>query len=479
MLCTAGTSMRAVTVARSGAVQCLRTSRPMATRTAARNVRLQSTLPQQAKSAINNASHKAPGGVPPHITAGFVGGLVAVGGGYLWYSWSGTKAVVDTLRTGIDTFESAKSTVKDTASKASEKAPSAKSALDFVRATANTYSAFLPAEARESVDNAFDSLDSLIAAGSPHADELNKLVGDTYGELRVVFADGAFDAPTAVKVQHIIEDKSQAVRRLLGDVGQDILDKNPKLNEWLKSTGDSAALNELKKVAEDAGGEGKDILTSTYSELNELLKGGKATDPATLYKAAGIIRDKTNQARELGKKSAEKAWEEAYENFTEAGGLLEALPEDVQKMLKENAEPLKKAVLASGTGGAVYETFGMLRKYATSGDKDGAKKVKAYLEKKIKDASDSGTTNSLLNDKTFDKASKVLEEYVKSIPGGEEFLKNTPQLKDLLEIANTSKSPEARKLAEDTVEELGQVLNKRVEQAKKLLDKNQKTGAKH
>lgn len=400
------------------------------------------------------------------LAAGFAGGLVALSGGYAWYHISGAKKVVETARITIETLESAKEKVVTAT-------PSPTAALGFVRSTISSYAAFLPAGTKETLDSAFDSLDQLSAG--PHAKEAEKILSDTYAELRKIFQEGGFDAGTAEKVQHVVEDKAKALRRLMGDLGQDILDKNPKLAETLKSTGDSAALQELKKFASDVGPEANDIIQDTYKELNDLLKNGSVTDPSTLYKATSIIHEKTQAVKELSKKAAERAWDDASSALKKEGGVLDKLPSEVRTALEDNMDDLRKVALSGGSVGGVYEIFKMIRKYATSNDS--GKSLTEYIQKKVADGKESAQNLPGMSEESWGRAVEMVEKYVKSMPGGEKALASAPPMKELYKLAQ-QKSPEARKLMEDTLKDLSEVLNKRLEQAKELAGETKEEGKK-
>lgn len=402
------------------------------------------------------------------LAAGLAGGIVALSGGYAWYHISGVKKVVETAKSTIETFETAKDKVVTAT-------PSPTAALGFVRSTISSYAAFLPKGTKETLDSAFESLDQL--SSGPHAKEAEKILADTYAELKKIFQEGGFDASTAEKVQHVVEDKSKALRRLMGDVGQEILDKNPKLAETLKSTGDSAALQELKKFASDVGPEANEIIQDTYKELNDLLKNGSVTDPTTLYKATSIIHEKTQAVKELSSKAAERAWDDASAALKKEGGVLDKLPSEVKTALEDNMDGLRRVALSGGSVGGVYEIFKMIRKYATSNDKDASSKLKEYITQKVGEGKDTAQSMANMSEESWGRAVEMVEKYVKSMPGGEKALSAAPPMKELYKLAQ-QKSPEARKLMEDTLKDLSDVLNKRLEQAKELAGETKEEGKK-
>lgn len=386
-----------------------------------------------------------------------------------------------TIRSTVDTVQSAKDAV---ASRLPD-APAPKQALKYIRNAATSYAAFLPGDAKEKMDSAFEQLEDL--ASGPRAEEVQKLVNDTYAELKKVFRDGGFDASTAEHVRDILEDKGKRLRRLMGDVGQQLLDKTPGLQEALKKSGAGDALGDISRVAKDVGPEASKIVQEMYDDLEKLLGGASltaaATDPNKIYKAVSIIREKSDQVRKLGQKATERAWEEAYGDLvSNKDGLLDMVPEDVKGFLSENADSLKKVALGGGGVGSVYEIVGVIRRYAQEGQGgEGAKKLKEYVEDKVKQVSSSGrggVAGALLSGaggQNWDSILKQAEDYVKQIPGGEKILASTPKAKDMVDLFK-NKSPEAKKLAEETVKEVSEVLNRRLEQAKELAKETKNEG---
>ncbi|KAF8438307.1 hypothetical protein BGX38DRAFT_1144975 [Terfezia claveryi] len=414
------------------------------------------------------------------LVAGFAGGFVALAGVYIWYHVSGTAKVMKTLRSTAETVERMKETVKEKLSEA----PASNQALKYIRNAARSYANLLPGEAKEKMDSAFDQLEDF--ASGPRAEEVQNLVNETYAEVRKIFNEGGFDAHTAEMLKDVLEDKGKKLRRLVGDVGQQLLDKTPGLQDALKRSGAGNALSDITKIAKETGPEATKVVQDMYRELEQLLEGqsltGAATDPTTIYKAVTIIQNKSDQVRRLGQKATEQAWNEAYGDLlSNKDGLLDLLPGNVRDFMKENAEGLKRAALQTGSVGGVYEVIGIIRRNAQNGE-EGAKKIKDYVGDKVKQvSSDKGGDmigSSIVGSggDNWDNIISQAENYLRQIPGGDKLSETIPKARDIMELFQY-RSPQARRLAEETMREVSDVLNRKVEEAKRLANEVAKEGS--
>ena len=388
---------------------------------------------------------------------------------------SGTAKVIKTLRSTAETVEKVKEAMKEKL----PEAPAPKQTLKYIRNAARSYANLLPGEAKEKMDSAFDQLEDL--ASGPRAEEVQNLVNETYTELRKIFNEGGFDAHTAERVKDILDDKGKKLRRLVGDVGQQLLDKTPGLQDALKRSGAGDALSDITRIAKDTGPEATKAVQDMYRELEQLLGGqsmtGAATDPTKIYKAVTIIRDKSDHVRRLGLKATEQAWSEAYGDLlSNKDGLLDLLPGNVKEFMEENAEALKRAALETGGVGGVYEVIGIIRQNAQNGE-EGAKKIKDYVGDKVKQGGKSGMTILGSGGGNWDNIMSQAEQYLKQMPGGDKVLETAPKARDIMELFQ-HKSPQARRLAEETVQEVSDVLNRKVKEAKQLAKEAANEGSK-
>jgi len=98
------------------------------------------------------------------------------------------------------------------------------------------------------------------------------------------------------------------------------------------------------------------------------------------------------------------------------------------------------------------------------------------LYEKIKSAVESGSTDELEKyvkdaaNKTKQSAGGGLDQYLKMVPGGDQVVSKLGQLQELAQ----KKGPEAQKLLEETMKEVGDVLSRKSEEAKKLANEAKK-----
>ncbi|KAF8540628.1 hypothetical protein BDD12DRAFT_880270 [Trichophaea hybrida] len=293
--------------------------------------------------------------------------------------------------------------------------PNRNEIVSFLRFTFGLYLSFIPGATA-----IFDELDSLAES---HGDELNNVLLEAYNDLKATLEKGGFDAPTVKKVGEIA--------KRLGD--------------------------QLKELGKDMGQKAKKVVDEAYKEVGELFQQG--VSPQGIYKATQLVQEKTQQVKDLGRNAAEKAWEKGTQ---EAQQYLDKVPQ-VKKVVEENMSSIKAMALGGGLSTSMIpQVFQKVKEAATSqGDsRENAEKLKKYFE----DLAQQGKSKmgGFQNSDTW----QMVEKYIKSIPGGEEALKDTPSLNELISLSK--KGPEAEKLAKETVQEISEVLKKRIQQAKDL-----------
>ncbi|KAG8943369.1 hypothetical protein FRC04_002925 [Tulasnella sp. 424] len=118
-----------------------------------------------------------------------VGGGVVLAGGYGYYHFSGTRALVQTS-------QSVQSILKSAKDSAFEKAPAPNEVIQFLRSTTKSYASFFPG-ASSYVDASFDAIDRL---EQTHRKKVDAIVKQIYDELREITKNGGVDAQTAQKI---------------------------------------------------------------------------------------------------------------------------------------------------------------------------------------------------------------------------------------------------------------------------------------
>lgn len=348
---------------------------------------------------------------------GLAGGAVALFGGYLWYYFSGAKSVVNTVHT-------TKSYVDTAFKKTAEKVPEPNQAVQWLRDTVTTYTKMIPG-ASVYVDSAFDDLDKV---REKHGDEVDKIIRDTYGELKDVTKAG-FSVEAFSKGWDVIQNCFKRISALAADAAEDILDNHPQLKDKVGGN-----IGQLKQMGKDYGPEAKAKVDETWQQVQDILKGGIGV--GTVAKLQTLIQEKTQEVKKYG----DAAWKKGVE---QAKPLLDKQPE-----LKEFIEKNKDKLLQGDLG----QLWQKLQEAAKSGNADDVEKfVKEQVDSLSKKAGGGGG----------------IEQFLQIIPGGSEI---APKLQQLQELSQKH-GQEAEKLVKSAIEDIKKVLQQKVEEGQKLKDK--------
>lgn len=424
----------------------LRTRTALPRRVVRPHVRLNSTK-SSGRVGSSTDSESSP------LIAGAIGGLVTLVGGYAWYHFSGTKKVVQTARSTIETMEAAKQ-------KVSEKTPSPFEAMGFIRSTTQSYLSSIPG-AGPAVNAAFQELDKL---SESHGEEVNKILLETYQELRGVIDNGGFDRKTGEQVTDILKRRAKQMKELSKDAGHKILEDNPKLKEQVGN-----GVDQLRQLGKTYGPEAQRVVDETYSQVQDILAQGMT--PQGVYRATNLVQDKIKEVKQMGKKAAETAWNEGSKEMQQ---YMDKLPSGVRGVLDDNMQSLKDLALSGGISTSMIpQIFNRVKEAASEGSDslEDTQQFKEFVDEVTKKAqSNSGLLNMNLGDNEgWQKTLQVAEEYLKSIPGGEKALRETPSFNEFVDLTK-KKGPEAERLAKETMQEISDVLSKRLDEAKKLLE---------
>lgn len=339
-------------------------------------------------------------------------------GGYLWYSFSGAKSVVNSV-------SSAKSYVDTAFKKTTEAAPEPNQAVKWLRDTVTSYTRMIPG-ASIYVDKAFDDLDKI---REKHGDEVDKIITNTYNELKKTTQKG-FSVEAATDAWDILQKCLKRISGLAGDAAQDILENHPQLKEKV-----GGRFDQLKQMGDQYGPEAKKQVEETWNQASDILKGGFSAE--TLKKIQDLIQEKTKDLQKYG----DQAWQKGIE---QAKPIL-----DKQPQLKELVEKNKDKLLQGDLG---------------------------QLWQKIQEASKSGNTDDItkfIKDQTEKASSKAgggIDQLLKMIPGGSEI---APKLQQLQELGEKH-GKEAENLFKSAIEDIKKVLEKKVEEGQQLKDKVEK-----
>jgi hypothetical protein len=387
-----------------------------------RNVRFQSTV-NTSQSGINTGSQSASSGSAGGngaLWGGLAGGTVAVLIGYGWYHFSGARAVVNNI-------SKVKSYADTAFKKTTEAAPEPNQAIQWLRETVTSYTKLIPG-ASVYVDRAFDDLDKVRAK---HGDEVDKIVSETYNDLKGVTKQG-FSTDSAAQAWDIIQNCFKRVGELAADAADDILENHPEIKEKV-----GPRIHQLKQMGNEYGPEAKKQVDETWKQVQDVLKGGFSME--TINKVQKLIQDKTQELQKYG----EQAWQKGIE---EAKPIL-----DKQPQLKELVEKNKDKLLQGDLG----QLWQKVQEAAKSGNTDDIQKfVKDQTEKLSKQGGGGGG----------------IEQFLGMIPGGAEI---GPKLQQLQELSQKH-GQEAEKLVKSAIEDIKKVLHQKVEEGQKLKEKAEK-----
>jgi len=348
------------------------------------------------------------------IVGGVVGGSLVFLGGYAWYHFSGAK-------TFVNTAQSAKSYFDQAFKKSTEKAPAPSEALQWLRQTTSSYAAFIPG-AKGYVDTAFDDLDAI---HEKHGSEVDKIVSDTYNELKNVSKEGA-SMQTVTKAWDILQQSLKRIGDLAGDAADDVLKNHPELKD---------KFDQLKSQGDQYGPEAKKKIEDTMQQVKDILKGGLGV--GTVDKLRKLVQEKSEELKQFG----DQAWQKGME---QAKPYLDKSPK-VKEFVEKNKDKLMQGDL-----GQLWEK---LQAAAKSGDV-------GELEKIVKEQGDKAKG-------VVGGSGGGVEQYLKMIPGGEEIGSKLGQLQDLAQ----KHGEEAEKLVKDAFKEMKDVLSKKVDEGQKLANK--------
>lgn len=390
----------------------------MLSRSAIRTTRNLRVINKTTRFNSTTSPAKAGGGSGA-LAGGLAGGLVAFGLGYGYYHFSGAKAAVNTVRDAKKYFDDAKATL-------AEKTPEPKEALKYIRSMAQSYAAFIPG-AKPVLDSAFNDLDKVSAK---HGDKVDKLVTDTYNELKDATKSG-LSMETATKAWSILESKFEEIKKLAAQMGGDIMAEHPELKEKV-----GGKMGDLQKMAEQYGPDAKKQYEDVQKKVQDIA--AKGLSAGSIAEIGKLVNDKYSEL----KKKGEEAYSAGFEKSV--APLLEKYPE-AKKFVDENKDALKN--------GNISELIESVKKAVDSKDL-GA--LQEYADKAKSAAKSSGFGD--------------VEKYFHAIPSGSEIMS---KIKDIKEAAEKH-GDEAKDLSEKTFKEIKDILLKRADEAKKIAEKTKK-----
>ncbi|KAK4939870.1 hypothetical protein LTR10_019938 [Elasticomyces elasticus] len=384
-----------------------------------RNIRQASNSTNtQIPSASSTSSSSTSGGSSGALAGGIAGGVTALLVGYSWYHFSGAKSVVNSIH-------QAKSYVNSAFKKTTDAAPEPNQAVEWLRDTVKSYTKMIPG-ASGYVDKAFEDLEKI---RQKHGDEVDSIIHDTYNELKGATNKG-FSVEAVEQAWDIIQKCFSRIASLAVDAGQDIMDNHPQLQEKL-----GGSFSQLKQMGNEYGPEAKQKVDETYQQVRDILKGGIGF--STISELQKLLQDKTQELKKYGDAAWQKGFEQAKPLF------------DKQPQLKEFIEKNKDKLLQGDLG----QLWNKVQEAVKSGNTDDVEK---FVKEQV---------NSMSQ-----KAGGGIEQYLQMIPGGSEIGSKLQQLQEL----SQKHGKEAEQLAKSAMDDIKNVLSKKVEEGQKLKEKVEK-----
>ncbi|BFZ54981.1 hypothetical protein PYCC9005_002019 [Savitreella phatthalungensis] len=389
-----------------------------------RGVRLNSTTASSSSTGSGSGSAA--------VTGAAAGAVSAVLVGYLLYRWSGAHRAVASVQAIQNQWDTATTKLK-------EKAPEPSEAIKWLKSMSEHYAGFIPG-AKPLLDSAFDDLDKL---QKDHSDEAQKIVTDTYNEIKKVLDKDGLTIGAAASAWSVLESKLGDIKKLANKAGQDIIGQHPELSKQI-----GGKFDDLRKLAESQGPEAKKQLDELYAQVKDITNKGLSAD--SISQISKLAQDKFDDLR--------KAGEQAYDKgIQQLGPLLDKSPE-VKKFVEDNAKQLR-----SVQGLNVSELVNKVKDVVEQ--KSGAKLED--LQKYVDEAKKLASGNS---------SSSVSDYFEKLIPSGagREIYNHFQNIQDVA----SKHGDEAKQLGQKTFDEIRQILEKRAQEAKTLAEKATKDATK-
>ncbi|KAL4252629.1 hypothetical protein ABKN59_005293 [Abortiporus biennis] len=388
-----------------------------------------------------------------HIAAGVAGGAAVFLGGYTYYHFSGAKKAVEASKAVKAYYDQTKQTLKDKSPKSTSEA------LAFLRNITKSYAGVVPG-AQGYVDSTFDTLEEL---HETHGDEVNKILNKTYTDIQAIIEDekSGMDVETATRISGVLKTTVSELQKISKDVGKDAFSalegKYPQLAEKL-----GTGYRELKQMAEKSGPEAKKLYEETSEQLKDILANGFSNE--SLDKAREFVTKQSGRIREITRKSSQNAWDKAVQ---QASPYLDKLP-DIKQLLSENSTKFVTAGAATvgSSQDEVKEVFEKVKEVAEDQDalknQEKLEQLKEFVKTKAKEAQDRAGGQ-------VEKGWESLQEWAKTVPGGQEALDKIPEAQAFATLAKERKE-DAKNLAKETYDDIFKVLREKSQKAKQLVE---------
>ncbi|KAK5659788.1 hypothetical protein OQA88_999 [Cercophora sp. LCS_1] len=396
-----------------------------------RSPRLNNPRFQSTTSSASNAPPAA-----NHFASGVAGGLAGATLLYGIYTMTPSGRMASKINKAAKEadkkYQQAAATLRD-------KAPSTDEAIGRVKQFCYSYVAWVPG-GRAYVDTAFDDLNSIRERNS---DEVDKLVSDTYAKFQDIAKSG-LSMESAGKTYEALADMGRKLAKLAINAGDEILERHPQLKEKV-----GGPLDQLKQMGDQYGPEAKKMVDETWDQIGDVLSGGFSV--ASVDKIRKLVEEKSQKLKKFG----EQAWEKGLE---QAKPYLEKNPK-VKELIMENQDALKQ-----GNATALFKEV----KGAVEGGN--LEKLEEYVKQAVDKAKGSAGkgTGSIASSTGIGGSIGGLGQLlgVSGKDAGESVQKNIQALSDIM----NNHSSEAKKLLEETRDDLKKLLEDKASKAQKIVE---------
>lgn len=396
-------------------------AQPLQARVCRQNLarRYQSTQSSSSSNAAPNSHTQG------YVVGGLAGGVSAFLITYMFYHFSGAKSAVQTSKQVKQYYDA-------TVQKAKQSAPAPNEALDWLRKQSTFYAGFVPGGSKI-VDTTFNDIDAI---RNKHGKEVDQITSEAYNELKDLTNKG-LSMDTAAEAWQVLQKHMKRITELAGDAAEDILNNHPEIKDKVGGN-----IDQLKQMGKQYGPQAREQVDQTWEKIQEILKGGISF--GTVDQIRKLVQEKTEQVKKMG----DQAWQKGIE---EAKPYLDKTPK-VKELIEKNQDALRQ--------GNISQLWPMIKKASESGN---TQDLEQYVNQTVQKAKEStGGMGSF-------------DQYLNMIPGGTELLPKFQQIQEL----SQKHGKEAEQLANATITDLKNVLEKRLKQGKELADKlGKESGAK-
>ncbi|AEO58595.1 hypothetical protein MYCTH_2306045 [Thermothelomyces thermophilus ATCC 42464] len=392
---------------------------------------------QSSSSASSSTTGGTSSYSSSHFVSGVMGGVAGAGLLYGIYLMTPTGKMARKINAAA---KEADNKYQQVAATLRDKTPSTDEAVDKLKQFCYSYVIWIPG-GRQYVDTAFNDL---AAIRESHAEEVDKIVSETYREFQDV-ARAGLSLESASKAYDALVNLAKKIASLSGSAADQILQRHPQLNDKV-----GGSIRELKEMGAQYGPEARKLVDETWSQVNDVLSRGFSAENAD--KVRKIVQERIQQVRKAG----DEFWDKSLE---QAKPYLDKSPK-LRELVTNNRDVLKQGNVA-----------GLFKQLKSLGDGGDAAKVEEYVKQAVDKAKDKGseaaggrTGLSALGQflgASSDDAGRKLQDHI-----------------GLLSEAVSEHSSEAKQLLDETKNDLRKLVEEKAKKAQKIVERTKNESSK-